>query len=67
MFFNANANKLNRFDYVRSTEQAVLHQEQSIFQVNFTWQANQKNKFALTYDQENFCACTTGISARHLA
>ena len=63
MFFNANANNLNRYDYVRSTEQAVLHQEQSIFQVNFTWQANQKNKFALTYDQENFCACTTGISA----
>jgi hypothetical protein len=63
MFFNANANNLNRFDYVRSTEQAVLHQEQSIFQVNFTWQANQKNKFAVTIDQENFCACTTGISA----
>src|SRR6187455_1312989 len=63
MFFNANANNLNRYDYVRSTDQAVLHQEQSIFQVNFTWQANQKNKFAITYDQENFCACTTGISA----
>ncbi len=63
MFFNANANNLNRFDYVRSADQAVLHQEQSIFQVNFTWQANQKNKFALTIDQENFCACTTGISA----
>ncbi len=63
MFFNANANNLNRYDYVRSADQAVLHPEQSIFQVNFTWQANQKNKFALTYDQENFCACTTGISA----
>jgi len=63
MFFNANANKVDRFDYVRSTEQAVLHQEQSIFQVNFTYQANPKNKFALTIDQENFCACTTGISA----
>ena len=63
MFFNANANNLNRFDYVRSSNQAVLHQEQSIFQVNLTWQANQKNKFALTIDQENFCACTTGISA----
>ena len=33
MFFNQNANNLNRVDYVRSTNQAVLHQEQSIFQV----------------------------------
>ena len=63
MFFNANVNRLDRFDYVRSTEQAVLHQEQSIFQANFTWQATPRNKFAVTIDQENFCACTTGISA----
>ena len=63
MFFNANANNINRYDYVRSSNQAVLHQEQSIFQARFTYQANEKNKFGVTFDQENFCACTTGISA----
>ena len=41
--------------------QAVLHQEQSIFQARFTWQANPKNKIGVTFDQESFCACTTGI------
>jgi len=62
MFFNQNVNQLNRFDYVPSTTQAVLHQEQSIFQAHFTYQATPKHKFGLTYDQENYCACSTGIS-----
>ena len=60
-FFNANANNINRYDYVRSPDQAILHQEQSIFQARFTYQANQKHKFGVTFDQESFCACTTGI------
>jgi len=61
LFFNQNANNINRYDYVPSSTQAVLHQEQSIFQARFTYQANAKNKFGVTYDQESFCACTTGI------
>ena len=61
MFFNANANDINRYDYVRSPDQAILHQEQSIFQGRFTWQANPKHKIGVTFDQESFCACTTGI------
>jgi hypothetical protein len=63
MFFNENVNKPNRFDYVPSTRQAVLHQEQTIYQARLTWQVNQKNKLGVTFDQEKFCACTTGISA----
>jgi len=63
MFFNENVNKLDRFDYVRSTRQAVLHQEQTIFQGRVTWQASQRNKIGMTFDKETFCACTTGISA----
>jgi hypothetical protein len=63
MFFNENANRLDRTDYVRSANQAVLHQEQKIFQGNVTWQANQKNRFGVTADFESFCACSTGISA----
>jgi hypothetical protein len=63
MFFNQNVNKLDRYDYVPSTDQAVLHQEQTIYQARLTWQASPKHKFGATYDQENFCACTTGISA----
>ena len=61
MFFNANANKVDRFDYVPSTDQAILHQEQTIYQARLTWQATPKHKFGVTFDQENFCACTTGI------
>lgn len=63
MFFNDNVNRLDRYDYVQSNRQAVLHQEQTIYQAHFTWQASPKHKFGLTYDQENFCACSTGISA----
>ena len=48
---------------MRSTNQAILHQEQSIFQARFTWQATPKHKIGVTFDQESFCACTTGISA----
>ena len=60
-FFNQNANKLDRYDYLPSTDQAILHQEQTIYQARLTWQASPKHKFGMTYDQENFCACTTGI------
>ncbi|HEY1305907.1 MAG TPA: carboxypeptidase regulatory-like domain-containing protein [Vicinamibacterales bacterium] len=60
-FFNQNANNLNRYDYVPSTNQAILHQEQTIYQARLTWQAAPKHKIGVTYDQENFCACTTGI------
>ena len=63
MFHNENANRLDRFDYVRSNRQAVLHQEQQIAQGRLTWQLNPKNKLGVTADFENFCACTTAISA----
>jgi hypothetical protein len=60
-FFNQNANKLDRFDYLPSTDQAILHQEQTIYQARLTWQATPKHKFGMTFDQEKFCACTTAI------
>jgi hypothetical protein len=60
-FFNQNANKLDRYDYLPSPNQAVLHQEQTIFQARLTWQATVKHKFGMTFDQENFCACTTSV------
>ena len=63
MFFNQNVNQLNRYDYVASSDQAILHQEQKIIQGRFTWQVNQKNKIGVTADFEEFCACTTGITA----
>jgi hypothetical protein len=63
MFFNENANRLDQFDYVRSTRQAVLHQEQQIAQARLMWQVNPKNKLGVTADFESFCACTTTISA----
>jgi hypothetical protein len=60
-FFNENANRLDRFDYVRSPNQAILHQEQTIYQARLTWQVAPKHKIGITFDQEKFCACTTGI------
>ena len=63
MFVNANVNRLDRFDYVPSTQQAILHQDQQIAQGRLTWQVNQKNKLGVTTDFEAFCACSTGITA----
>lgn len=63
MFHNENANRPDRFDYVRSTRQAILHQDQQIAQGRVTWQINQKNKLGFTADFERFCACSTGINA----
>jgi hypothetical protein len=63
MFFNENANKLNEFRYVRSTRQAILHQDQQIFQTRLTYQANQKNKFGMTFDQEAYCGCPFAVTA----
>ncbi|HET9194836.1 MAG TPA: carboxypeptidase regulatory-like domain-containing protein, partial [Vicinamibacterales bacterium] len=60
-FHNANANNINRYDYVRSDRQAILHQDQQIIQGRLTWQVDQRNKIGVTADWENFCACTTGI------
>ncbi|HZL94474.1 MAG TPA: carboxypeptidase regulatory-like domain-containing protein, partial [Vicinamibacterales bacterium] len=62
MYFNENVNKLDRYDYVASPDQAILHQEQRIAQGRFTWQVNPKNKLGVTVDYEDFCACTTTIS-----
>lgn len=61
LYHNANVNNLNRFDYVPTTQQAILHQDQQIVQGRLTWQVNARNKIGMTADYENFCACTTGI------
>jgi carboxypeptidase family protein len=63
MFFNANANKLNEFRYVRTTQQAILHQDQQIAQGRLTFQATPKHKFGMTFDQEAYCGCPNGVTA----
>ncbi|HET9361764.1 MAG TPA: carboxypeptidase regulatory-like domain-containing protein [Vicinamibacterales bacterium] len=62
VFFNANANDPNQYRYVNSGEQAILHQDQQIYQARLTWQASARNKFGATYDQENFCGCPFGLT-----
>jgi hypothetical protein len=59
-FFNQNVNDPTKFTYAPGS-QAILHQEQTIYQARVTWQASPRNKFGTTYDQENFCACSTVI------
>ena len=63
MFYNANANNLNQFRYVSTGQQAFLHQDQQIFQGRITWQANPRNKFGMTFDQESLCNCPSAVSA----
>jgi hypothetical protein len=62
-FMNANANDLTQIRYVSTGEQAILHQDQSIFQVHLTYQLNDKNKLGFTYDQESYCGCPFGVTA----
>ena len=62
-FMNANANDLTQIRYVSTGEQAILHQDQTIFQLHLTYQLNDKNKFGLTYDQESYCGCPFGVTA----
>jgi hypothetical protein len=63
MFHNANANNLNSFDYVPTDRQAILHQDQTMYQGRITWQANPKNKLGLTFDYEALCSCPAGVTA----
>jgi hypothetical protein len=63
MFFNANANNLSNYRYVSTGEQAIIHQDQKMFQGRFTYQASQRNKFGVTYDLEALCSCPNQISA----
>jgi hypothetical protein len=62
-FMNANANDLTQIRYVATGEQAILHQDQTIFQLHLTYQLNDKNKLGLTYDQESYCGCPFGVTA----
>jgi carboxypeptidase family protein len=59
--FNQNANTPS-LRYVRATDQAILHQDQQIYQVRLTYQANVKNKFGVTFDQERYCGCPFGLA-----
>ena len=63
MFHNANANNVNAFRYVSTGEQAIIHQDQTMYQARVTWQANSKNKIGFTYDHEALCSCPNQISA----
>ncbi len=62
-FMNANANDLTQIRYVSTGEQAILHQDQTIFQLHLTYQLNDKNKLGMTYDQESYCGCPFGVTA----
>jgi hypothetical protein len=63
-FFNANANKLNVFQYARDlSRQAILHQDQQIAALRVTYQLNQKNKIGFVFDQEAYCGCPFGTTA----
>ena len=61
LYRNLNANTPS-MRYSRSTEQALLHQDQQIYQFRLTYQANPKNKFGITYDQEKYCGCPFGLA-----
>jgi Carboxypeptidase regulatory-like domain len=62
LYFNGNANQPNNYTYVRTNEQAILHQDQQIAALRVTYQANPKNKFGMVFDQEAYCGCPFGLS-----
>jgi hypothetical protein len=63
MFHNANANDLNSVRYVSNGQQAIIHQDQTMYQGRITWQASPRNKFGLTFDYEALCSCPNQLSA----
>ena len=44
-------------------EQAIIHQDQTMFQARVTYQASPRNKIGFTYDHEALCSCPNQISA----
>jgi hypothetical protein len=59
-FFNANANDPTRWTYVKSDEQAIDDGTWRIFNVRFTLQATQRNKFNVYWDEQKFCTNCKG-------
>jgi len=62
-FFNANANVPGAFRFLSTGKQAILHQDQKMYQAHTAWQVNNKNKITSTFDLENLCSCPTGVTA----
>jgi hypothetical protein len=64
MFYNQNANNPNAWTYVADTNRPASND--SVWkdgQARLTWQVNQKNKIAVTYDEQVICNCLATISA----
>ena len=64
MFYNKNANKPNVWTYDPDTSRPASND--SVWkdaQVRVTWQANQKNKLAFSYDQQRICNCLATVAA----
>jgi hypothetical protein len=64
IFENVNANDPNAWTYVADTSRPALNKsEWRDAQIRVTWQANAKNKFAGTWDQQTRCSCPFYASA----
>jgi hypothetical protein len=63
-FVNTNANNPNAWTYAPDYNQRAYNDTNwKDAQIRVTTQANQKNKFAFTYDQQERCSCPWSISA----
>ena len=64
IFEDANANNPNAWTYVADTRRPVSNDSYWFDgQVRLTWQINQKNKTAVTYEVQQGCQCPTGANA----
>jgi hypothetical protein len=64
IYHDKNANNPTKFTYDPDlTRPGVIERDWYVYQGRLTWQASPKNKFGLTYDHENFCICSNGVSA----
>jgi hypothetical protein len=64
IFHDKNANDPTKFAYDPDfTRPGVIERDWHVYQGRLTWQATPKNKFGITYDQENFCICSDRVSS----
>src|SRR5688572_2266576 len=66
IFFNKNAGNPNAWTYEADTSREPAFND-SLFRggnARITWQANQKHKFAISYDYQNQCNCPRSLTAQ---
>jgi hypothetical protein len=61
-FYNRNANDPTKWTWDEDTSKRIIAPRRfQVYMGRFTWQANNRNKFGLTYEQEKLCFCPDDV------